>query len=180
MSDAIIVSAPPMAAKAPFLKDADGNLYLWSPELAARGDLVAAFDPKKPDAHAADFSQITLNRELELARDKAQMEEAHRLEAEKAKIEAEKAKKEAEEVASANAETLRKTQTELERVQAAHAKEMAEMQAKLDAMANSQVKEKVKEKVKAKVKAKVKEAENPQVVNSEENQEQDDDVTDFA
>lgn len=160
MTDTIIVAAPPMAAKAPYLKDADGNLYVWTPELAARGDLVAAYDPNQPDAHKADFSQITLNRELELAREKAQVEEAHRLEAEKSKFEAEKAKKEAEEVALANAETMRKTQAELERVQAEHAKEMAEMQAKLDAMANT----KAKKEAKKEAKKDTKKGENPQAV----------------
>lgn len=129
-----------MAAKAKYLRDANDVLYLWSPALAARGDLVAAYDPNQPDVHAEDFNNIVLNRELELARDKAQVEEANRLEAEKAKKEAEKAKKEAEEIALANAENLRKTQVELERLQAEHAKQMAEMQAKLDAMATQKAK----------------------------------------
>lgn len=140
MVETKVVVAPPVAAKATYLKDADGNLYLWTAELAQRGDLVAAYDPNKPEAHAEEFKAISLNRELELARQKADMEEAARLAAEKAVIEAEELKKEADAIALANERNLQIVQEELEKAKAEHAKQMAEMQAKLDAMANNQIK----------------------------------------
>lgn len=129
------VTAPPMAKKAKYLRDADGNIYLWTLELAERGDLVAAYDPNEPDRYEKDQAQIALNRELEIARERADAEEAARLEALRDKEAAEAAQKEAQEVAQANERNLRKAEEELQAEREAHAKAMAEMQAKLDAMA---------------------------------------------
>lgn len=129
------VTAPPMAKKAKYLRDADGNVYLWTAELAERGDLLAGYDPDNPEKYADDQAQIALNRELEIARERADAEEAARLEALRDKEAAEKAKKEAEEVANANARNLQLAEEALQAEREAHAKQMAEMQAKLDAMA---------------------------------------------
>lgn len=129
------VTSPPVAKKAKYLRDADGNIYLWTPELAERGDLVAAYDPNEPDKFEKDQAQIALNRELEIARERADAEEAARLEALRDKEAAEAAQKEAQEVAQANERNLRKAEEELQAEREAHAKAMAEMQAKLDAMA---------------------------------------------
>lgn len=138
------VTAPPMAKKAKYLRDAEGNVYLWTVELAERGDLVAAYDPNDPDKFADDQSQIAINRELELARERADAEEAARLEALREKEAAEAAKKEAEEVAQANERNLRLAEETLQAEREAHAKAMAEMQAKLDAMAKDVVENKDK------------------------------------
>lgn len=129
------VTAPPMAKKAKYLRDADGNLYLWTYELATRGDLVAAYDPDKPDEYNADQAQIQINRELEIARERADAEEVARLEAVKAKEKAEADRQEAERIAQANQRNLDVVQRQLEEEREQHAKKMAEMQAKLDAMA---------------------------------------------
>lgn len=129
------VTAPPMAKKAKYLRDADGNLYLWTYELATRGDLVAAYDPDKPDEYNADQAQIQINRELEIARERADAEEVARLEAVKAKEKAEADRQEAEQIAQANQRNLDLVQRQLEEEREQHAKEMAEMQAKFDAMA---------------------------------------------
>lgn len=129
------ITAPPRARKAPFLRDAEGNIYLWTEELALRGDLVAAYDPNEPDNFVSDQKQIQLNRELELARERADAEEVARLEAVKEKEKAEKAKAEAEEVAAANRRNLDLIQQQLEEERAKHATAMAEMTAKLDALA---------------------------------------------
>lgn len=129
------ITAPPRAKKAKFLKDADGNLYLWTKELAERGDLVAAFDPDEPTRFDADYQQIALNRELEIARDNADAQTAARLEAEKAQLEAEEAKREAEELALANERNLLAAQKQLEEERQKNALALAEMQAKLDALA---------------------------------------------
>lgn len=129
------ITAPPRARKAPFLRDAYGVLYLWTEELASRGDLVAAYDPNQPDNFVSEQKQIQLNRELELARERADAEEVARLEAVKEKEKAEKAKAEAEEVATANRRNLDLIQQQLEEERANHAKAMAEMTAKLDALA---------------------------------------------
>ena len=107
------VVAPPIAKKAKYLRDANGVIYLWTPDLALRGDLVAAYNPDKPDEYADDQKQIQLNRELEIARERA----------------------DAEEIALDNQRNLDATQRQLEEQREQHAKEMAEMQAKLDAMA---------------------------------------------
>lgn len=130
--------APPMAKKAKFLRDADGTLYPWVPELAARGDLVAAYDPEKPDAFADDQAQIALNRELEIAKERADAEEVARLEAQK-RAEEEAAKRaEAEQIAQANQRNLTQAQEALARQEEEHAKKVAELQAQIDAMAKQQ------------------------------------------
>lgn len=130
--------APPRAKKAKYLRDADGNIYLWTEELASRGDLVAAYDPDKPDDYAEDQKQIQLNRELEIARERADAEEVARIEAIKEKEEAELARAEAEQLAEANQRNLDAAQRQLEEEREAHAKAMAEMQAKYDALAKQQ------------------------------------------
>ena len=129
------VVAPPIAKKAKYLRDANGVIYLWTPDLALRGDLVAAYNPDNPDEYADDQKQIQLNRELEIARERADAEEVARLEAVKAKEKAEAERQEAEEIAQANQRNLDVAQRQLEEQREQHAKEMAEMQAKLDAMA---------------------------------------------
>lgn len=147
--------APPMAKKAPLLKDADGNVYLWTEALASRGDLVAGYDPADPDKFAKDSEQITLNRELELARERANAEEVARLEAIKKQEQAEQLASEKEELAVANERRATKAEAELQAERELHAKQMAEMQAKLDAMAEMQAKQGVeKEEVKPKRPAK--------------------------
>ena len=128
------VVAPPRAAKAPYLRDAAGNIYLWAPELAARGDLVAAYDPDEPERFADDQKQIELNRRLEIAQQNAQAEEAARIKAEKEKVEAEK-------LAEANARNLEIARQQLEEKEEAHAKKVAELQAQIDALAKGQAKE---------------------------------------
>lgn len=137
--------APPRAKKAKYLRDADGNLYLWTAELAERGDLVAAYDPDNPEMFAKDSEQIKLNRQLEVAREKAQMEEAARLEAERKAKEAEARQAEADQLAQANQQNLNKLESQLEQEREKHAKQLAEMQAKLDAMAKAQAKAEVPE-----------------------------------
>lgn len=135
MTDKTIV-APPMArADTPMLVDADGMQYLNIEGLRERGDLVAGYDPNKPDIDFDNVEQIRLNRELEIARENAKAEEAARLEAEKraAEIEAEKA--EAERIAKANEMNKLNAEAELQREREEHAQQMAEMQAKMDAMA---------------------------------------------
>lgn len=129
------VTAPPVAKKAKFLRDADGNLYLWTPELAQRGDLVAAYDPSQPEKFAADQAKIALVRELEMARERADAEEVARLEAVRAAEVAEASRKEAEEVAEANARNLQIAEETLQAEREANAREKAELQAKIDAMA---------------------------------------------
>lgn len=135
------VVAPPRAAKAPYLRDAAGNIYLWTPELAARGDLVAAYDPDEPERFADDQKQIELNRRLEIAQQNAQAEEAARIKAEKEKVEAEKQAHEAEELANANARNLEIARKQLEEKETEHAKKVAELQAQIDALAKGQAKE---------------------------------------
>lgn len=132
------VVAPPRAAKAPYLRDAAGNVYLWTPELAARGDLVAAYDPNEPDRYADDQKQIELNRRLEIAQQNAQAEEAARIKAEKEKLEAETQAREAEELANANARNLEIARKQLEEKETEHAKKVAELQAQIDALAKGQ------------------------------------------
>lgn len=129
------VVAPPVAKKAKYLRDADGNLYLWTEGLAQRGDLVAAHDPNAPEKYSSDLSQIALNRELEMARERADMQEVARLEAEKQAIEAEQAKAEAEALAEANARNLQIAEEKLAQERAENAKKLAEMQATIDALA---------------------------------------------
>lgn len=135
------VVAPPRAAKAPYLRDAAGNVYLWTPELAARGDLVAAYDPDEPERFADDQKQIELNRRLEIAQQNAQAEEAARIKAEKEKLEAETQAREAEELANANARNLEIARKQLEEKETEHAKKVAELQAQIDALAKGQAKE---------------------------------------
>jgi hypothetical protein len=135
------VVAPPRAAKAPYLRDAAGNIYLWTPELAARGDLVAAYDPDEPERFADDQKQIELNRRLEIAQQNAQAEEAARIKAEKEKLEAETQAREAEELANANARNLEIARKQLEEKETEHAKKVAELQAQIDALAKGQAKE---------------------------------------
>lgn len=129
------VAAPPKAKKAKYLRDADGNLYLWTEELAERGDLVAAYDPTDPEKYAGDQAQIALNREIELARERADAEEAARLEAVKQAEEADAARREAEEIAQANARNLQIAEETLLAEKEKNAQEVAELKAKLDAMA---------------------------------------------
>lgn len=129
------VAAPPKAKKAKYLRDADGNLYLWTEDLAERGDLVAAYDPTDPDKYAGDQAQIALNREIELARERANAEEAARLEAVKQAEEAEAARREAEEIAQANARNLQIAEETLLAEKEKNAQEVAELKAKLDVMA---------------------------------------------
>ena len=151
--------APPMAKKAKYLRDADGTLYPWVPELAARGDLVAAYDPDKPDAFADDQAQIALNRELEIAKERADAEEVARLEAQK-RAEEEAAKRaELEEVAKADKRNLTLAREQLVAAEEAHAKQIAELQAKIDAMAKQQAEESVATAKKAKPKPKAKKKE---------------------
>ena len=135
------VVAPPRAAKAPYLRDAAGNIYLWTPELAARGDLVAAYDPDEPERFADDQKQIELNRRLEIAQQNAQAEEAARIKAEKEKLEAETQAREAEELANANARNLEIARKQLEEKETEHTKKVAELQAQIDALAKGQAKE---------------------------------------
>lgn len=142
--------APPMAKKAKYLRDADGNLYPWVPELAARGDLVAAYDPEKPDAFADDQAQIALNRELEIAKERADAEEVARLEAQK-RAEEEAAKRaEAEQIAQANQRNLSQAQEALARQEEEHAKQVAALQAQIDALAKQQAEAVVEKPKKAK------------------------------
>lgn len=145
------VTAPPRAAKAPYLRDAAGNIYLWTPELAARGDLVAAYDPNSPERFADDQKQIELNRRLEIAQQNAQAEEAARLKAEKDKLEAEKQVAEAEKLAEANARNLEIARKKLEEQEAEHAKKVAELQAQIDALAKDKAETVLSEDEDAKV-----------------------------
>ena len=157
--------APPMAKKAQFLRDADGTIYPWVPELAARGDLVAAYDPEKPDAFAEDQAQIALNRELEIAKERADAEEVARLEAQK-RAEEEAAKRaEAEQIAQANQRNLTQAQEALARQEEEHAKKIAELQAQIDAMAKQQAEVAVEAKA---PKAKAKKVEKPEPVAEEQ------------
>ena len=157
--------APPMAKKAQFLRDADGTIYPWVPELAARGDLVAAYDPEKPDAFAEDQAQIALNRELEIAKERADAEEVARLEAQK-RAEEEAAKRaEAEQIAQANQRNLTQAQEALARQEEEHAKKIAELQAQIDAMAKQQAEVAVEAKA---PKAKAKKVEKPAPVAEEQ------------
>ncbi len=149
--------APPMAKKAQFLRDADGTIYPWVPELAARGDLVAAYDPEKPDAFAEDQAQIALNRELEIAKERADAEK--RAEEEAAK------RAEAEQIAQANQRNLTQAQEALARQEEEHAKKVAELQAQIDAMAKQQAEVAVEAKS---PKAKAKKVEKPAPVAEEE------------
>lgn len=112
--------APPKAKKAKYLRDADGNLYLWTESLAERGDLVAAFDPENPDEFIADQEQIELNRKLEIAQEEARLQEAARLESEKAaKLAEEKALDEAKK----NEELIRRNRELEAKLAALEAKE---------------------------------------------------------
>ena len=157
--------APPMAKKAQFLRDADGTIYPWVPELAARGDLVAAYDPEKPDAFAEDQAQIALNRELEIAKERADAEEVARFEAQK-RAEEEAAKRaEAEQIAQANQRNLTQAQEALARQEEEHAKKIAELQAQIDAMAKQQAEVAVEAKA---PKAKAKKVEKPEPVAEEQ------------
>ena len=157
--------APPMAKKAQFLRDADGTIYPWVPELAARGDLVAAYDPEKPDAFAEDQAQIALNRELEIAKERADAEEVARLEAQK-RAEEEAAKRaEAEQIAQANQRNLTQAQEALARQEEEHAKKIAELQAQIDTMAKQQAEVAVEAKA---PKAKAKKVEKPEPVAEEQ------------
>ena len=157
--------APPMAKKAQFLRDADGTIYPWVPELAARGDLVAAYDPEKPDAFVEDQAQIALNRELEIAKERADAEEVARLEAQK-RAEEEAAKRaEAEQIAQANQRNLTQAQEALARQEEEHAKKIAELQAQIDAMAKQQAEVAVEAKA---PKAKAKKVEKPEPVAEEQ------------
>lgn len=158
------VTAPPRAKKAKYLRDADGNIYLWTEELAERGDLVAAYDPNQPDKFAEDQSQISLNRELEIARERADAEEAARLEAVRDAEAAEAARKEAEALAEANERNLRITEEKWQAEREEHAKQLAELQAQIDALAKGAVKEvnePVKEDKKPAPKKRTKKVEEP-------------------
>ena len=153
------VKSPPMAKKATHLIDADGNVYLWTPELAERGDLVAAYDPTEPEKHSKDRSQIALNRELEIAREKADAEEVARIEAVRKAEEAERVRLEAEELAKANAMQARQAEEELQREREEHARQLAEMQAQVDALAKQSAESKQEEAKVAPKKAPKKKAE---------------------
>lgn len=157
--------APPMAKKAQFLRDADGTIYPWVPELAARGDLVAAYDPEKPEAFADDQAQIALNRELEIAKERADAEEVARLEAQKRAEEEATKRAEAEQIAQANQRNLTQAQEALARQEEKHAKKVAELQAQIDAMAKQQAEVAVEAKS---PKAKAKKVEKPAPVAEEE------------
>ena len=158
-------AAPPMAKKAQFLRDADGTIYPWVPELAARGDLVAAYDPEKPDAFAEDQAQIALNRELEIAKERADAEEVARLEAQKRAEEEATKRAEAEQIAQANQRNLTQAQEALARQEEEHAKKIAELQAQIDAMAKQQAEVAVEAKA---PKAKAKKVEKPEPVAEEQ------------
>lgn len=157
--------APPMAKKAQFLRDADGTIYSWVPELAARGDLVAAYDPEKPDAFAEDQAQIALNRELEIAKERADAEEVARLEAQKRAEEEATKRAEAEQIAQANQRNLTQAQEALARQEEEHAKKIAELKAQIDAMAKQQAEVAVEAKA---PKAKAKKVEKPEPVAEEQ------------
>lgn len=157
--------APPMAKKAQFLRDADGTIYPWVPELAARGDLVAAYDPEKPEAFAEDQAQIALNRELEIAKERADAEEVARLEAQKRAEEEATKRAEAEQIAQANQRNLTQAQEALARQEEEHAKKIAELQAQIDAMAKQQAEVAVEAKA---PKAKAKKVEKPEPVAEEQ------------
>lgn len=152
MAEQPIITAPPRAKKAKYLRDVAGNLYLWSDQLAARGDLVAAFDPDAPEEFADDLAQIRLNRDLEIARERADAAEAARLEAQKNMAADKKAREEAELLAKANAQNLADVEKTLQQEREQHAKQMAEMQAQIDALIKQNVEEKSVKKVKAKQK----------------------------
>ena len=139
------VTAPPMAKKAKFLRDADGNIYLWTPELAMRGDLVAAYDPEKPDEFNDDQAQIQINRELEIARERAEANEVARLEAIKEKEAAEAEQRKSEEIAKANQRNLDIANKQLEEEREAYAKQIAELQAQIDALAKQSAEAKADE-----------------------------------
>lgn len=153
------VKAPPVAKKATHLIDADGNVYLWTPELAERGDLVAAYDPNEPDKHSKDRSQIALNRELEIAREKADAEEVARIEAVSKAEEAERVRLEAEELAKANAMQARQAEEALQKEREENARKIAEMQAQIDALAKQSADSKQEEVKVAPKKAPKKKAE---------------------
>lgn len=153
------VKAPPVAKKATHLIDADGNVYLWTPELAERGDLVAAHDPNEPEKHSKDRSQIALNRELEIAREKADAEEVARIEAVRKAEEAERVRLEAEELAKANAMQARQAEEALQKEREEHARQLAEMQAQIDALAKQSAESKQEEAKVAPKKAPKKKAE---------------------
>lgn len=151
--------APPHATdRTPLLRDVDGHTFLNIDGLRARGDLVAGYDPADPDRYDADLKQVKLNRELELAREKAKADEVARLKAEK---DAEKAKadvKEAEMVAAANAERLRIAEEERLAMAAEYEKKLAEATAQLEAMAKDKVEPKAKTRTPVKKKASLPEA----------------------
>lgn len=129
------VTAPPKAKKAKYLRDADGHIYLWTPELAQHGHLLAAYDPDNPDEFKEDFENVALNRELEIAKEKAEQEEAARLEAVRTAEQAEAARAEANEIAQANARKLAQVQQELEDERLANAKYIAELEAQIQQLA---------------------------------------------
>lgn len=135
---------PPATDRTPLLRDADGHTYLNIPGLCARGDLVAGYDPAEPERYDADLKQVRLNRELELAREKAHADEVARLNAEKEAEQAKAVAKEAEMVAAANAERLRLADEAQQAMAAEYEKKLAEMTAKVEALAKSKRKPKAK------------------------------------
>ena len=135
----VTTAAPPKAKKAPYLRDADGNVYVWTEALASRGDLVSAYDPDAPEQFAEDEKQIRLNRELEIAREKANMEEAARLEAVRDAELARAKVTEQEMLAKANAKRAEDVERALQAEREQHAMEMAKLKAEMEALAKAQV-----------------------------------------
>lgn len=140
------VTAPPKAKKAKFLTDAEGNIYLWTPQLAARGDLVAAYDPNEPEAFEKDIDKIRLNHEIEIAKEQAKMAEVAKVEAEKANLEAQEKAADLELQAKSAEARAKDAESKLEEERADNAKKLAEMQAKLDALAKQSTEKPVVDK----------------------------------
>lgn len=140
------VTAPPKAKIAKYLTDAEGNIYLWTPQLAARGDLVAGYDPDKPEAFEKDIDKIRLNHEIERAKEQAKMAEVAKVEAEKANLEAQEKAADLELQAKSAEARAKDAEAKLEEERADNAKKLAEMQAKLDALAKQSAEQPVVEK----------------------------------
>lgn len=132
--DNISVTAPPKVKKAPFLMDAHGTIYPYSEAFAQRGDLLVPYDPEDPERYSTDLAQIRIQRELEQAREQGKASEQARLEAENRELEAQRQREEAEEQAKASERAAQEAEDKLRAERELHAKEMAEMRAKLEAL----------------------------------------------
>lgn len=128
--------APPQAdPNAPLLRGADGYVVLNIDAFNQRGDLVAGYDPNRKDAYADDEKRIQQIRELELAREEADAAKVAEIEAKKAAADAKAKAEEANKLAEANAQTISKLEQDKLDLEAKLKKQLAEANAKLDAMA---------------------------------------------